>query len=77
MQENILETIEIQDQEMEAYIEMIEVEVKKMKEKVQGPIVQVQEYKFSKARESSSSDRYKSRNDLYTRCGEDKKISLR
>ena len=47
-----------------------------MKEKVQVPIVQVQEYNFAEAHESSSSDRYTSRNDLYTRYGHVKMFSL-
>ena len=77
------ETIQIEDKDLEASKrpkidsnkETIKVQGRNMKENVQGTIVQVQEYKFSKARESSSSDRYKSRNDLYTRYGHDKKFS--
>ena len=53
---------------------MVKVEDKKMKEKVQGPVVQVQEYIFAEVHESGSSDRYKSINDLYTRYGQGKKF---
>ena len=48
---------------------------KKMKEKVQGPNFQIHEYSFAEAQGSGSSDRYKSRNDLYTRYEQDKKFS--
>ena len=50
---------------------IVKVEDKKMKENIQGPVVQVQEYNFAKVQESGSSDRYKSKNDLYTRYGQD------
>ena len=44
--------------------ELVEVGSKKLKEKVQDPAFEVQEYNFSEAQEGSS-DRFKSRNDLY------------
>ena len=76
-------TIEIENKDQEALKqprvdsdrEMIKVEDKKMKEKVQGPIVQVQEYSFVEVQESGSSNRYKSINDMYTRYGQDKRYS--
>ena len=56
---------------------MLELGDKKIKEKgeFQGPIIQIQEYIFVEAREDGSSDKYKSRNDLYTKYGQDKKYS--
>ena len=41
--------------------------------KFQGPVFQIQEHIFAEVQEASSSDRYKSRNVLYTRYGQDKK----
>ena len=54
---------------------MVEFGRKNMNEKVQDPNFQIQEYIFVEAHKSGSSDRYKSRNDLYTRYGQDKSFS--
>ena len=56
---------------------MLELGDKKIKEKgeFQGPIIQIQEYIFVEAHEVGSRERYKSRNHLYTRYGQDKKFS--
>ena len=55
---------------------MVEVGNKKMKEKVQGLVFQIQEYSFVEVQEGGSSDNYKSRSDLYARYGQDKIFSL-
>ena len=54
---------------------MVKVEGTEMKENIQGLVVQVQEHSFVEVQKSGSSDRYKSKNDLYTRYGQDKMFS--
>ena len=55
--------------------EMVEFGSNKMKDKVQGPDFQIQDYSFAKTQEGGSSDTYKSISDLYSRYGHDKKFS--
>ena len=54
---------------------MVEVGINKMKEKFQFQTFQIQEYNFAEVQESGSSDKYKSRSDLYARYGQDKTFS--
>ena len=54
---------------------MVEVRRKKMKEKIQGPYFQLQEYSFAETWKGGSNDRYKSRSDLYIRYVHEKKNS--
>ena len=52
---------------MDSNKEMVEVEGKKMKGKVQGLDFQIHECSFTEEQESGSSYRYKPRNDLYSK----------
>ena len=79
------EIVEIEDEDqdstkkpsLDSGKELVESKENNMKEKgkVQSPILQIQEYTFVEAQEVGSSDKYKSRNDLYTKYGQDKKSS--
>ena len=77
------EIIEIEDEERyfskRPKLDLVESKDKKIKEKgkIQGPAIQIQEYIFVEAQEAISSDKYQSRNDFYTKNGQDKKILLK
>ena len=55
-------------------VEVVEAEIKKKKEKIRGSSFEVQEYEFSEVQEASS-DKFKSKDDLYDRYKKDKEIS--
>ena len=57
-------------------VEVDEFENKKEKGKFKGPAFEIQEYEFSEVQEASS-DKFKSKADLYGRYKKDKEISLK
>ena len=60
---------------MDSGKDMVEVGIQKMKKKIQALYFEIQEYSFTETQEVGSSDKFKSRSDLYAIHGHEKNVS--